>query len=65
MAQGDKMTTTDGINWLITRLNNEKKNLTSHFVQSLVCQFCSDCTQCPLFLGLKNNTVECANIVKE
>lgn len=65
MAQGDKMTTTDGINWLITRLNNEKKNLTSHFVQSLVCQFCSDCTQCPLFLGLKNNTVECASIVKE
>lgn len=59
------MTTTEGVNWLITRLRNEKKNLTSHFIQSLVCQFCSDCTQCPLFIEIKGNSVECSNIIKE
>lgn len=60
----NNFTRTDSVNWLITKLNKTKNQITLHFLHSLVCQFNSECTECPLFEGMQENTVQC-NKVKE
>lgn len=62
MASGEKMTRNDAINWLITKLNKDKKVIPLHFLQSFVCQLNSECTQCPLFIEIVDNVIECEKV---